>query len=277
MISIVVPVYNEASAIEKFHRNLVAGLASLTEKWEVVYVDDGSTDNSGELLGTLPHTRCLRHDTNLGYGAAVKTGIYSSPADLIGIIDCDDTYDPRDFSALMKKMADHDMAVGARKSRPNLRWASKRLLRAVASYAVAYPIPDLNSGLRIFRRSFVEKVAHLLPNGFSLTTTITLCAFYYGYRVAYLPVEYGKREGKSKIRPLYDFMNFTMMIFRIMILFNPLKFFLPPSIIMGMIGGVFLVRDILDYNVAQTSLLMLINGFILFAIGLLAEAIRWKK
>lgn len=116
----------------------------------------------------------------------------------------------------------------------------------------------------------------LLPNGFSFTSTITMASLYHLKNVQFIPVSYGKRVGTSKIRPVKSFLGFSMLIARTMILFEPLKFFLPSSFIVGGIGIAFLIRDILAENLAQASILMITNGFILLAIGLLAEAIRCK-
>ena len=117
----------------------------------------------------------------------------------------------------------------------------------------------------------------LLPNGFSLTSTITLGALYTPYRVRYIPIEYGKRTGNSKIKKVRALFNFTMLILRTIVLFNPLKFFLPASTMLGAMGMVFLVRDLMARDIAQGSILMLVNALILFAIGLLAEAIRCRE
>ena len=150
-------------------------------------------------------------------------------------------------------------------------------MKSVASYAVSYAIPDLNSGLRIFKRDMALKLAHLLPNGFSFTSTITMSSLYRAYCVRFIPISYAKRIGSSKIRPVQSFLGFTMLIARTMILFEPLKFFIPPSLLLGGVGLIFLIRDILADNLAQASLLLITNGFILLAIGLLAEAIRCRE
>jgi glycosyltransferase involved in cell wall biosynthesis len=216
------------------------------------------------------------HDRNMGYGAAIKSGIMNSTGDLIAIIDCDNTYDPAEIPKLYAEMASCDMAVGKRPRRHGIRNWSKAFLCAFASYAVSYPIPDLNSGLRIFRREIALRLFKTLPNGFSLTSTITLGALYTPYRVRFVPISYGMRTGRSKIRPFDAFVNFLMLIVRTVILFSPLKFFLPVAGIFGVIGMGFLIRDIFDRDVAQASLLMIINAVILLTIGLLAEAIRCK-
>jgi hypothetical protein len=168
------------------------------------------------------------------------------------------------------------MVVGTRPRQRGINPLSKKILTAIASYAGDCPIPDLNSGLRIFRREMAMQFFSMFPNGFSLTSTLTLAALYTPMIVRFVPISYQKRTGKSKIRPVPAFFGFTMLIFRTMILFNPLKFFLPPAGLFAAIGVAFLVRDILAHDIAQSSVLMLVNAFIMLAIGLLAEAIRHR-
>jgi glycosyltransferase involved in cell wall biosynthesis len=274
-LSIIVPVYNEEKSIAEFHENLLRTMDASGIPYSVLYVNDGSTDASGAILGRL-NTNVVTHDVNRGYGAAIKAGIRHSSGSMIAIIDCDGTYALNDIPMLYRENLKADMTVGARKGHRGLGTLSKRILRAFASYAVEYPIPDLNSGLRVFTREMALQLFQLLPNGFSLTSTLTLGALYMAYNVKFIPIQYNVRTGKSKIRPLKAFIGFTLLIFRTMVLFNPLKFFLPPAGFFGLIGLVFLVRDIIALDIAQTSVLMLVNAFVLLAIGLLAEAIRHR-
>jgi glycosyltransferase involved in cell wall biosynthesis len=277
MLSIIVPVYNEENSIVGFHRQLTDTMAAQAVECEIVYVNDGSTDGSAEILKGLGGCRVITHAGNRGYGAAIKSGIMHSTMEWIAIIDCDGTYSVDDLVKLLSHKDENDMIVGQRPREKGLRRISKGILTAIASYAVSYTIPDLNSGLRLLRRKVSDRLIHMLPNGFSLTSTITLGALYVPFRVAYVPIGYKKRVGKSKIRPLDAMVNFTLLIFRMIILFNPLRFFLP--VFFTMMGGglAFLVRDIINQNIAQTSLLLITNSFIVLAVGLLAEAIVYKN
>jgi glycosyltransferase involved in cell wall biosynthesis len=277
MLTVIVPVYNESQSITNFHKNLKDSLSKINEVYEIIYINDGSTDESAQILNKLEEVKILHHNVNRGYGASLKTGITHSTGDRIAIIDCDNTYETDDLVKLFDESPNNEMVVGVRPETEGIRSLSKRILRFFASYAVSYKIPDLNSGLRIFTRRLAENVIHLLPNGFSFTSTITLACLYYSYDIAFIPITYNKRTGKSKIRPFADFSNFVLLITKIMVLFNPLRFFLPASFLFVIIGLLFLIRDLLHYDVAQASLLLITNGFILFAVGLLAEAIKWKK
>jgi hypothetical protein len=169
------------------------------------------------------------------------------------------------------------MAVGQRPREKGLRLLAKGFLQTTASYAVDYPIPDINSGLRVFRRDMALRLLRLLPNGFSLTSTITMGALYSMYRVRYIPISYFERTGKSKIKPVSALFNFTLLLLRTMVLFNPLKFFLPSSLVLAACGMGFLARDLMAGDLAQGSILLLTNAFLLFGFGLLAEAIRLKE
>jgi len=276
MLTIIVPVYNEEKAIKQFHQTITGAMQSSAIAYELVYVNDGSIDATGAILKDLG-AHVVHLDQNRGYGAALKIGITQCTSPVVAIIDCDGTYDPADIPLLFKHMDDADMVVGRRPAHLGIRTFPKWILKAVASYAVSYAIPDLNSGIRLFKRDLALKLMNLLPNGFSFTSTITMAALYRAYRVRFVPVTYGKRVGVSKIRPVQSFLGFTMLIARTMILFEPLKFFIPPSLLFGGIGLIFLIRDIMANNLAQASILMITNSFILLAIGLLAEAIRCKN
>jgi glycosyltransferase involved in cell wall biosynthesis len=275
-LTVVVPVHNEEEALPAFDRALRRALEAGGMEARVLYVDDGSTDGTAQVLRNLG-VEVIGLDRNMGYGAAIKTGILNSDSEFLAIIDADGTYLPEDLARLYREMPTCDMAVGRRPREKGMRRLAKGFLQAIASYAVDYKIPDINSGIRIFRRTLARDLFRLLPNGFSLTSTITMGALYTPYRVRYIPVEYRVRTGRSKIKKVRALFNFTMLILRTMVLFNPLKFFLPASGFFFAMGAVFLVRDLLAEDIAQGSLLMIVNAFILFAIGLLAEAIRCRN
>lgn len=275
-LTVIVPVHNEEEALPAFHGALRRALSEERLEARVLYVNDGSTDGTGRALSDLG-AEVITLDRNLGYGGAIKTGILHAETEYLAIIDADGTYLPEDIPRLFREMSACDMAVGQRPRERGLRRLAKGFLQSIASYAVDYPIPDINSGLRVFRRSLARELFRMLPNGFSLTSTITLGALYTPYRVRYVPIEYRGRIGKSKIKKVRALMNFTMLILRTMVLFNPLKFFLPASVFLGILGGGFLVRDFLAQDLAQGSILLIVNAFILFAIGLLAEAIRCRN
>jgi glycosyltransferase involved in cell wall biosynthesis len=275
-LTVIVPVHNEEEALRPFDAAMRAAMEAGGLAGRILYVNDGSTDGSGRVLEEL-QAEVITLDLNRGYGAAIKTGILHAETEFLAIIDADGTYLAEDIPRLFKEMKTCDMVVGRRPREKGLRLIAKGFLQSIASYAVDYPIPDINSGLRIFSRKLAKDLFRLLPNGFSLTSTITLGALYTPYRVRYVPIEYRLRTGRSKIKKVRALFNFTMLILRTIVLFNPLKFFLPASAVLGAMGLGFLVRDLIAEDIAQGSILLLVNALILFAIGLLAEAIRCRE
>ena len=203
-VSIVIPVYNEGEGIRAFLDELQTFLQTAPFSGEVLIVDDGSSDDTPKYLEDAPFT-VIRHEVNRGYGAAIKTGLESARNETVVIIDADGTYPAREITKLYERLSQYDMVVGARTGPdaqiPWTRRPAKWLIRLFAGWMVRVPIPDLNSGLRAIRRSQLESVRRLLPDGFSLTTTITVAFLSMGKRVHYEPIEYRKRSGTSKFHP----------------------------------------------------------------------------
>ena len=193
--SVVIPCYNEEDAVEDTVRHVFETIDD-AGGFEVVVIDDGSTDRTGErlegLLHVYPHLQVVRHDRNRGYGAALKTGIQRCRAPLIVITDADGTYPNERICELVARCADQDMVVGARTADsvryPWIRRIPKVFLRRWASWIANQDIPDINSGLRVFRRDTAESLLPILPNTFSFTTTITLAMLTTYRRVDYVPM-----------------------------------------------------------------------------------------
>jgi glycosyltransferase involved in cell wall biosynthesis len=277
-LSVIIPAYNEAEGIGKVVREVLAVLATLDRPTELIVVDDGSQDATAAEAETAG-ARLIRHVTNRGYGAALKTGIRRALHDLVCIIDADCTYPAGALRELLDAAPDHDMVVGARLKGdvkiPLIRRPAKAFLRVLASYLSGFAIPDLNSGFRVMRRKVVERYYGILPNGFSFTTTITLAMLVSGFAVRYVPIEYHARSGKSHIRPIRDTLGFFSLILRTVLYFNPLRVFVPLSLTF-LAGGaaVFLLSwAYAERPLDTTSLLLLVTGVQLFAVGLLADLI----
>ena len=281
-ISIVIPVYNEEKAIKETIEGLKRELNKLNLNYEIIVVNDGSTDKTKEILGKIEVIKLIDHPENKGYGAAIKTGVKQSQADFILIIDADGTYPNESISELIKHTSDYDMVVGARTGKkakiPLIRKPAKWIMGKLANYLSGMKIPDINSGLRIMKKSLIEKYLYILPDGFSFTTTITLAALTNGYRVKYVPITYSKRTGKSKFRPIRDTLNFFQLIIRTILYFNPLKVFIPLGIILFFFGIVvflwsyFFAPKVLD----TTTAIFIISSIQILAIGMLADLISKK-
>jgi len=278
-ISIIIPVYNEEKAIEKTIQDLKKELAKLGLDYEIIAVNDASTDKTKGVLEKIEDIKLINHPENRGYGAALKTGIKTSKYDWILIIDADGTYPSESITDLIKHIYDYDMVVGARTGKkakiPLIRKPAKWILNKLANYLSGNKIPDLNSGLRIIKRPLLEKFIFILPDGFSFTTTITLAALTNGHRVKYIPINYHKRIGKSKFRPIRDTLNYFQLIIRVILYFNPLKIFIPFSLILFLLGvGLFIHGYFFSFVVLDTTIaILIISSIQILAIGMIADLI----
>jgi glycosyltransferase involved in cell wall biosynthesis len=274
-IAVILPAFNEIDGIEKSITRVQAVLHTLALTSELIVVDDGSADGTGSRAASTG-ARVLTHQVNRGYGAALKTGILNTTASHIAIIDADCTYPPEMLPTLAGKMSYADMSVGARAlSSSGVAWSRKPgkwMLNAFASYLVGRNIPDLNSGLRVARRDVLLRYLHLLPDGFSFTSTITMAMMANGHTVVYEPIEYTKRVGRSKIRPSH-FFSFLMLVVRAIVLFNPLKVFLPLGTVLFVLGIAKLIQDIVRWNLSETAVMAFLSAIIVWAVGLLADMI----
>ncbi len=274
-LTVVVPAFNEEEGIAHTLRELRPVLEGLGRPWELLVVDDGSTDATAEIASREGAT-VVRVVQNRGYGAALKTGIARAAHDLIIFTDADGTYPAGAIPALLEYAPDYEMVVGARTGAavhvPAIRRPPKWFLGRLASYLAGQKIPDLNSGLRVVRRGLVERYLHLLPSGFSFTTTITLAALCNDELVYYHPIDYRARMGTSKIRPFHAF-DFLMLILRTVVFFNPLKVFLPVGAVLFLIGFAKFVWDLFVGNFSETVVMGFLGAVLVWSVGLLSDQI----
>lgn len=283
-VSIVIPAYNEEQGISASLSDLFEVMKSTDLEFEVIVVDDGSKDKTAEMISKLSFkdVKLIRQEYNRGYGAALKAGIEQSKYDLIAITDADGTYPANRLPELVSGMGDNDMVVGARTGNhvkiPFLRRLPKIILNKYANYLVRFNIPDLNSGLRVFKKDVYKKFRNLLPNGFSFTSTITLALLSNSYRVKYVPIDYYKREGKSKIKPIRDTINFFKLVSKITLYFDPLRIFMPITIIFLVLGSVLLGYDVFFAdNITDKTILVFFLGMQFGLIGILADIIIHQR
>ncbi len=277
-VSIVVPACNEEPAIREALSRLVEVMDDQPQSYEIIVVDDGSSDGTANAVGEVSGVRLLRHEGNRGYGAALKSGIRKARAEIIVITDADGTYPSEHIPELLEALQDRDMAVGARTGEhvkvPLLRKPAKWLLNKLAGHLAQQNIPDLNSGLRAFRKGDVVPLFGILPSGFSFTTTITLAMLCNDMRVKYIPIEYHKREGHSKIRPLPDTTKFILLVLRTICLFNPLRVFLPLAALLLALGLIRLGWNVvISQNIAELETMLILGGIQVGAFGLLADMV----
>ncbi len=282
-VSIVIPVFNEECGLRKAVGQINEFVKRSGNVYEIIFVNDGSTDDSASILTGLDNSdyTVLHHKVNRGYGAALKTGIKHAKHDIIVITDSDCTYPIEKIPMLLGvyENGNNDMVVGSRNGNnvqiPLIRKPAKWLLRCLAEYLAGRKIPDLNSGLRVMRKEVVERFMNILPNGFSFTTTITLAMLTNNYSVEYVNINYKYRRGNSKIRPIYDTVNFLQLIIRTTLYFNPLKVFIPLSLML--IVSAFLVFSlswILWGRIMDVSSgVLLMAAVMVMSIGMLADLI----
>ncbi len=272
-VSVVIPAFNEAEHVGAEIDAVTAALEGTGWRFEVIVVDDGSGDATAQRAADAG-ARVLRHRHNQGYGAALKRGIEAAEHDWILITDADGTYPAEEIPGLLARADRAEMVVGARTgdavSVPLARRPAKWFLRRLASYLAGRKLPDLNSGLRLMRRDLVLRYEHLLPPGFSFTTTITLAAACNGHEVEYVPINYRRRLGESKIRPWHAY-DFTLLILRTIVFFNPLKVFIPLGGLLALGGLAKFVYDLTRNNLSESAVLAFLGALIIWAVGLLAD------
>lgn len=286
-VTIVVPAFNEEGGIEGVVERLSA--LELGVPVEILVVDDGSTDRTSDVLKRLiaryPKLHVEKHLVNRGYGAALKTGFARAKHEVVVITDGDGTYPEDRIAELLARIDDGaDMAVGSRTGAevniPLVRRPAKAFLRKLASFLAGTPIPDLNSGLRAIRRELVLMYRPILPSGFSFTTTITLAALTNDHRVDYVAIDYAKRQGNSKIRPIRDTLGFTALILKTVMYFNPLKVFVPLAVTIGLGLAASLWYDcfvISPANLSDKTVLLFLAFLHALAVGVLADLIEKRS
>lgn len=278
--TVVVPCYNEEDGILGTLDILRAHLGNPNE-YQLLVVNDGSKDGSKEVLEGAaardPRLKVVHHARNQGYGAALKTGIRRADSDLIVITDADGTYPNDRIPELVSYAEEYDMVVGARVGAevqyPFIRKVPKVFLRRYASWLARVDIPDINSGLRVFRKDVAQRYFNILPDGFSFTTTITLAMLQNHYLVKFVPIGYKARIGRSKIKPIRDTIKFTQLISRTGMYFAPLRLLAIPGVIvlamfLGSTG-----YDIYHRDMTDTTVILAVTFFNIMMFALLADMI----
>jgi len=275
-LSVLIPAYNEeesiASTVEAIRQ-----YASCVRELEIIVINDGSKDRTGEIARTLPVT-LIEHEINTGYGSGLKDGLQQAKHEFILIADADGTYPLEDIPRLLEDATQYAMVVGARTGAvvkvPPLRKPGKWIITRLAEYLSQRKIPDLNSGFRIFRKDVALRFLSLYPDGFSFTTTITLAMLTNHYKVKFVPINYHRRVGKSSIKPIRDFTNFTILIIRICAYFKPLNVFVPPALLLILAG---VTKGAIDYtnqgHLGLFGIVLALTGVQMLFIGLLADLI----
>jgi glycosyltransferase involved in cell wall biosynthesis len=271
------PAFQEEQGIPPLLERVGAVMNGLGRPWEVLVIDDGSTDATAE-RARAAGARVISHPYNIGNGAAIKTGIREARGSIIVMMDADGQHDPADIPRLLEPLGQYDMVVGARTrdSETSLhRDLANKIYNGFASYICNRRIEDLTSGFRAIRAAAARAFLYLLPNTYSYPTTLTLAIVRSGRSLKYVPVKTARRVGRSKIRLLRDGTRFFFIILKIATLFSPMKVFLPVSVLMFLAGiGYGLIR--IFYFAAgygPTSAMLITMSVVVFMVGLVSEQV----
>lgn len=280
-VTVVLPVYEEATLLEDLVGRIEATLRAKRLTFEIVAVDDGSKDETEEVLRELAsrhrrHLVVVRHLINRGNGAALRSGIRVARGEIVVTMDADGQHSPEDIPSLLKEIPPYDLVIGARTGTYAGSWyrgAANRFYNAFSSWLSRTEIKDLTSGFRAMRRDVALHFLPLFPRGFSAPTTTTLAFLKAGYNVAFVPIHVGQRSrGRSKIRLWEDGARFVFVILRMIVLFDPLRVFLPMGVLLMLTGlvtwaaGVVAAQRIVLPNSAiflfTTAILVWLLGFV---------------
>ena len=277
-VSIIIPVYNEEKAIGSVIDKINEVMQKSAYAYEIIIVDDCSTDGTARIVESK-QVRLLRRHRRGGSGAARKTGIRNAEGEIIVMVDGDGTYDYSDIPEMLKLFPEYDQIIGARTSeqgywRP-LRAFAKKIICELASYLSKTHIPDLNSGLRAFKRDIMKKFLWAIPDGFSCVSSMTIAFLCDGYAVKWIPTRYFPRIGKSKFNPLSDTYNYVLTVIRLIMYFNPLRIFLPLSFILLSIGIIKSIADRFFFlgRMQLSDIVLILTALLVGILGLLADLI----
>jgi len=284
MISIIIPIYNEQDSIDGTIESILQLINNNEKDIDIILINDGSTDSTFSFLKKYDQHESItiiNRKKNRGYGYSIKEGILSSKADKVFITDADGSYPIELIPQFINEIVDYDMVIGERTGKEVrigfFNRFAKYILKIIIYILTNMWIKDLNSGFRIFNRSLIEKYWALIPDGFSLTTTLTVSALINNENVKFIPINYHKRVGKSKIRPIRDFSAFVLLIFRIVNYFNPLRFYLPISFLFLFLALARSLRDIYIVNgIGTLAVMLFLVSIQAFFFGLLADLIIKK-
>jgi len=273
-VSIIIPAFNE----EKIIGDIVRRVKSINSNFEVIVVSDGSKDRTADVAREAG-AKVIRHPYNVGNGASIKDGVHVCTGDIIVFIDGDGQHPPEDIPRLLEPIGDYDMVVGARTRYSEtsvIRNIGNKMLIFIAQWMVGRKIDDLTSGFRAVKREKLLCYLHLFPNRYSYPTTLTMAMISEGDFINFVPLDLIKKrkEGKSHIRPIRDFISFVAIMLRVILLFNPRKFFVPIGGILFLVGvSVGTLQLIYTGGVQSTGVTLVLASIYTAFFGLLADQI----
>jgi glycosyltransferase involved in cell wall biosynthesis len=272
-VTVVIPAYNEQGAVGE----VVASLRQTAPGAHVLVVDDGSGDATAERAAAAG-AEVLAHETNRGYGASLASGIRHASSEYVICMDADGQHDPADVLRLAAELQTCDMVVGRRTADSHVDMArrpGKKVLSWFANFLAGQVIPDVNSGLRGFRREVILQYLHLMPRGFSFSTTSTFAMLKSGRRIHWLDIQVAQRVGTSTVRQLRHGPQTLMLMLRLTVLFDPLRIFLPVAGAMLGFAAIMTLLNFLFFRLAvpQTAVFFGLAGIIIFMLGLVTDQV----
>ena len=264
-VSIIIPAYNEEKGIKQTLDEILSFAKKELKNYQIIVVDDCSEDNTGAMLKEYKEIVLLKNPINIGYGGSIKAALCHARHNHILIIDADGTYPADEINKLLPFADDFDMVIGARKGRHYrgtlFKNLSRRIFYLLVKYVTGEKIPDVNSGLRVFKKDKITKFYDRLCNGFSFTTTITIALISTGHLVKHVNIDYRKRIGKSKVRFLRDSLRTLQILVEAIAYFNPIKAFLPLFAGSAFLSFYFLLR----YLFTEMSVYLISTSIFAFA------------
>jgi glycosyltransferase involved in cell wall biosynthesis len=276
-MTIIIPSFNDLAGLRFVLKDLFA-LPGI-ERWSVIVVDDGSPEPVEDALSAyLGRLRLIRHSSNRGYGAALKTGILAARTENVLFIDADGQHDVRQIPELAAALQKYECVFTARKGSkgiPLLRRPGKWILGRVCNFLAARKIPDINCGFRAGRRHIYMMMLELLPNGFSFSTTSLMYVLRSRYSFVFLPTVCQQRIGSSSVRIVYDGLKTMLLALRLMMLFDPMRAFGYPALGLITLGVVYQIYIFYTFRltIVGGALLSILIGVLLFFFGLLGDQI----
>jgi glycosyltransferase involved in cell wall biosynthesis len=286
-VSIIIPTYNEKKTILKVLSEIKQAMFNTKYNFEILLVEDYSTDGTRQLLRELSNSnkfkkdniRVIEHSYNKGYGSSLKTGINNAKCDFLVMLDGDGTYPPEFIPELLKYANKYDLVTGSRVGKkvkiPLLRRPAKLILTQLAMLLTGIKIPDLNCGLRVIKKQNIKKFLHLLPERFSFTTTHLLACLTSDDHVKFVPIDYRERKSSSTIHPIKDFIRFINIIIRIVTYFRPFRMFsMFSSFLLMLAFFIWAYTFFVLGKIADITVIILISSSLqTFLFGLLADLV----
>lgn len=282
-LSIIIPAYNEEESIKETLSELLSFCNSELAKYQIIVVDDASTDRTAAIAEGHKEATVIKNPVNAGYGGSIKKALSEARYEHILIMDADGTYPPGEIKKLLPFAADFDMVIGARKGKHYrgsfFKSVSRKIFFLLVKYVTGENIPDVNSGLRIFKKNAVMKFYDRLCRGFSFTTTITIAFISTGHIVKHVNIDYRKRIGKSKVRFVRDSLRTLQILVESISYFNPIKAFLPFSVVSLTAAAYFALRYIIvgPDSYLLCAALFLVSAMLFFGFGMIGYIITKGK